>query len=113
MIESWLVENIVQFLSILAGDVILSINGQDMEKVDHKSLVRYIKSCDKSMRMVVLFENCVHKVELHMKFLKLRKVLQHKLIEFEQLCDQEDHFLAGNSHKLLRIYRLGMKRAES
>ena len=43
-----------------------------MEKEDHRSLVRFIVNCEKTMRMVVLFEDCVLKVQLHTRFLRLR-----------------------------------------
>jgi len=72
-----------------SGDVILSINGQDVERADHSTLVSIIQTCPNRIRMVVLFENCVRKVELHMKYIRLQQILEQKAREYQEVCARE------------------------
>lgn len=71
------------------GDVILSVNGKSMENVDHESLVDAINCCEDSIRMVVLFEDVCRKIELHLRYYKLKQILETKKVELLSLSEQE------------------------
>ncbi|XP_049885093.1 uncharacterized protein LOC126380034 [Pectinophora gossypiella] len=78
------------------GDVILAINGADVERADHAAIVDAITACDSRMRMVVIFEDCVRKVELHLKYINLQRALQSKMRELEQLTVRERQLFDTN-----------------
>lgn len=77
------------------GDVILSVNGESVEQSTHQQLVEKIKACTQNMRLVVLFEDCCRKVELHDRYIKLKKVLKEKKRELRRLEEQERSVLQG------------------
>ena len=52
-------------------------------------------------RVVVLFEDCCKKVELHMKYLKLQRTLAEKMFELRSLELQEKRILKGMSKYVL------------
>lgn len=78
------------------GDVILSINGADVERAEHAAIVDAINHCDSRMRMVVIFEDCVRKVELHLKYINLQRAIQTKMRELEQLTVRERQLFDTN-----------------
>lgn len=78
------------------GDVILSINGTDVERAEHASIVAAINACDSRMRIVVIFEDCVRKVELHLKYINIQRTLQAKMRELEQLSIRERQIFDTN-----------------
>ncbi|XP_022656780.1 cytohesin-interacting protein-like [Varroa jacobsoni] len=76
-----------------AGDVILSINGQDVESVDHNRLIQMIQACGKAMRVVVLFEDCVRRVALHVKLMQLKRSYQQKILEYNHYVEAERNMI--------------------
>ena len=50
-------------------------------------------------RMVVLFEDCCRKVELHLRYLKLQRVLMEKIFELRSLESQEQRVMRGGTEK--------------
>ncbi|XP_045510210.1 uncharacterized protein LOC123705473 [Colias croceus] len=78
------------------GDVILSINGTDVERADHATIVSAINACDSRMRIVVIFEDCVRKVELHLKYINIQRAIQNKMRELEQLSIRERQVFDSN-----------------
>ena len=80
----------------ISGDVIISVNGQSTEGAEHAAIVDLIRSApaDK-MRMVVLFQNCVKKVQLHQRLLKLKTLLENKEVQLKALKEQEAKLVEG------------------
>lgn len=75
------------------GDVILSVNGEKVVEVTHQQLVSKIRQAGNILRLVVLFEDCCRKVELHERFLKLKAVLKSKYQELKEIEQQEMQIL--------------------
>lgn len=64
-------------------------NGQDVERANHATLVSIIQNCPTRIRMIVVFENCVRKVELHMRYMHLHSQLQSKEQDYQKMCATE------------------------
>ncbi|XP_005101952.2 uncharacterized protein LOC101851962 [Aplysia californica] len=77
------------------GDIILSVNGESVESSTHAELVKRIQQSGPDMRLVVLFEDCCKKVELHERYLKLKKMLSHKIKELHRLEEEERRINKG------------------
>lgn len=82
-----------ELAGMLQGDVIMSINGQNMEECDHQALVNSIRLCPNRLCVEVTFEDCVRKVRLHMRYIQLQRQLNDRMLALEQLTEHEKYFL--------------------
>ncbi|CAL1545905.1 unnamed protein product [Lymnaea stagnalis] len=87
------------------GDIILSVNGESVEAATHNELVNKIKRSGHELRLVVLFEDCCTKVELHERYLKLKKLLSGKLRELRHLEEEERKLNHGSPLSRLDSFR--------
>ena len=53
--------------------------------------------CDNYFRIVVLFEDCCRKVELHLRYLKLHRILMEKVFLLRSLEYQEKRVMQGKN----------------
>ncbi|XP_052236641.1 uncharacterized protein LOC127848302 isoform X2 [Dreissena polymorpha] len=82
------------------GDVILSVNGDKVGELSHQNLVAKIQQAGNKMRLVVLFEDCCRKVDLHERFIKLKSVLRSKYLELKDIERQEVDLLEKHRDSL-------------
>ncbi|KAL3854378.1 hypothetical protein ACJMK2_013650 [Sinanodonta woodiana] len=85
------------------GDVIISINGNSVEKETHRGLVQRIRNSEHILRLVVLFEDCCKKVELHERYLSLKMILLDKMEELKELERKECEILYGKSSRFNNV----------
>ncbi|XP_052813426.1 uncharacterized protein LOC128240704 isoform X2 [Mya arenaria] len=71
------------------GDVIVSVNGNKVGVINHQQLVAQIRLAGDKLRLVVLFEDCCRKVDLHERFIRLKSVLRSKEQELHEIEAQE------------------------
>ncbi|XP_070570524.1 cytohesin-interacting protein-like [Ptychodera flava] len=76
------------------GDTIASVNGTSVMNLEHEQIVTEIRSssgCD--LRLIVVFEDYVHKIKLHKKLIQLKRKLHEKESELKNLEMQEQDIL--------------------
>ena len=72
----------------------MSINGRAVKGQSHEELIDYVGMC-RQMRMVVLFENYVHRIELCSRAIALKKLLADKQLQLRMVEIQEQRLLSG------------------
>lgn len=64
--------------------------------MSHNELVSLVKSCEE-MRMILVFENIKERIQLIARIIRLRKLLNDKIFQLNQLDVQEQAILHRNT----------------
>eukprot|EP00058_Branchiostoma_floridae_P002798 XP_002588286.1 hypothetical protein BRAFLDRAFT_86734 [Branchiostoma floridae] len=83
------------YCGLTPGDVILSVNGSVVAHADHQVVVKLIRQAGNKLSLIVLFENCIKKVELEVKLLQIKRLLFKKELELRALVMKEKQILEG------------------
>jgi len=76
-----------------AGDVIIEVNGQNVEDIEHMKIVGLISETAKQLMLVVKFMDMVRRVELAIRLKNRQAKLKVKLEELEKLKEEEKKIL--------------------
>ncbi|XP_068751584.1 uncharacterized protein [Montipora capricornis] len=77
------------------GDVILEVDGKNVEEEEHKAIVSMIHSATSSVRLVVVFVDALRRMKLNTRLKLLQAQLANKEREFEELSKKEEDLLKG------------------
>ncbi|XP_078701683.1 protein TAMALIN-like [Branchiostoma floridae x Branchiostoma belcheri] len=81
------------YCGLTPGDVILSVNDVSVAHADHEVVVKHVREAGDKLSLIVLFENCIKKVELEVKLLRLKRLLFDKELELRALLMKEKQIL--------------------
>ncbi|XP_077867000.1 uncharacterized protein LOC144355838 [Saccoglossus kowalevskii] len=83
------------------GDVIVSVNGMSVSMLEHETIMETFKNAAKNdmgkLRLVVVFEDCITRMNLHKRRMQLQKQLTMKIAELENLELKEVKILRRHS----------------
>jgi len=93
---------------IVPGDVIVAVDGEVVVELRHSELVSLIQKKSK-MRVIVVFEDMVRKVELISLYLKLEKEIQKKQEELAAVEEEEKKILEKMQQQPISIANSSME----
>ncbi|XP_022806448.1 uncharacterized protein LOC111343523 isoform X2 [Stylophora pistillata] len=77
------------------GDIILEVDGENVEEEDHKAVVARIHQASISVRLVVVFVDALRRMKLNTRLKLLQAQLADKEFLFQELCKREEQILQG------------------